>query len=99
MILINENDILQMDYLIGLRSGRGDIVRLRESCMFRFSPKRSLLVRLLSSLGPPPPPPRRYFSKLSEYGGQHRADADRRDAGNRRAAETVAVRDIWRATG
>jgi len=36
--------------------------------MFRFSPKRSLLVRLLTSLGPPPPPPRRHFSKLSDPG-------------------------------
>ena len=36
--------------------------------MSRFSPKRSLIVRLLTSLGPPPPPPRRHFSKLSDLG-------------------------------
>jgi hypothetical protein len=36
--------------------------------MFRFSPKRSLLARLLTSLGPPPPPPRRHFSKLADHG-------------------------------
>ena len=36
--------------------------------MYRFSPKRSLLARLLTSLGPPPPPPRRHFSRLSDHG-------------------------------
>jgi hypothetical protein len=49
--------------------------------MVRFSPKRSLLVRLLSGLGPPPPPPRRYFSKL-EYSGHHRAGAGHRRSGS-----------------
>jgi len=45
--------------------------------MFRFSPKRSLLVRLLTSLGPPPPPPRRHFSKLSDPGVPHHAQGGR----------------------
>jgi hypothetical protein len=30
--------------------------------MFRISPKRGLLTRLLRRLGPPPPPPRCYFA-------------------------------------
>ena len=45
--------------------------------MFRFSPKRPLLVRLLTSLGPPPPPPRRHFSKLSDPGVLHHAQGGR----------------------
>ena len=53
--------------------------------MFRFSPKRSLLARLLTSLGPPPPPPRRYFSKLSDGGGQYRPGAGRHHAAPHRA--------------
>ena len=50
--------------------------------MFRFSPKRSLLVRLLTSLGPPPPPPRRHFSKLSDPGGPHHAHGGRPAGGH-----------------
>jgi hypothetical protein len=50
--------------------------------MFRFSPKRSLLVKLLSILGPPPPPPRRHFSKLSDCGGPYHTGVGRRGAGN-----------------
>ena len=50
--------------------------------MFRFSPKRSLLVRLLTSLGPPPPPPRRHFSKLSDPGVPHHAHGSRPAGGH-----------------
>ncbi len=60
--------------------------------MFRFSPKRSLLVRLLASLGPPPPPPRRHFSKLSDCGGQHRLGAGRHHAGHHYAGNRRARR-------
>jgi hypothetical protein len=72
--------------------------------MFRFSPKRSLFVRLLSSLGPPPPPPRRHFSKLSESGGPHSAGAVHHQGagkhqhphGDKRGAAAVAVRGARR---
>jgi hypothetical protein len=50
--------------------------------MLRFSPKRSLLIRLLRSLGPPPPPPRRHFSKDWGYGGQYRPGAGRHGGRN-----------------
>jgi hypothetical protein len=53
--------------------------------MFRFSPKRSLLARLLTSLGPPPPPPRRHFSKLSGHGGQYYGQPARKGAGHHQA--------------
>ena len=50
--------------------------------MFRFSPKRSLLARLLTSLGPPPPPPRRHFSKLSDHGSLYYGQPARKGAGH-----------------
>jgi hypothetical protein len=50
--------------------------------MFRFSPKRSLLVRLLTSLGPPPPPPRRHFSKLSDPGVLYHPQGGRQASGH-----------------
>lgn len=50
--------------------------------MLRFPPKRSLLTRLLSSLGPPPPPPRRHFSNDWGYGGQYRPGAGRQGSRN-----------------
>jgi hypothetical protein len=53
--------------------------------MFRFSPKRSLLVRLLTSLGPPPPPPRRHFSKLSDPDGPYHVHVGRPAGGHHRA--------------
>lgn len=51
--------------------------------MFRFSPKRSLLARLLTSLGPPPPPPRRHFSKLSDHGSPYQGQPARKGAGHK----------------
>jgi hypothetical protein len=50
--------------------------------MFRFSPKRSLFVRLVTSLGPPPPPPRRHFSKLSDPGALYHAQGGRPAGGH-----------------
>jgi len=58
--------------------------------MFRFSPKRSLLVRLLTSLGPPPPPPRRYFSKLSDHGRLGYGQPARKSAGHHQRLRRAA---------
>jgi hypothetical protein len=60
--------------------------------MFRFSPKRSLLVRLLASLGPPPPPPRRHFSKLSDSRAQYPPGAGHHHAGHHHAGQRRARR-------
>jgi hypothetical protein len=58
--------------------------------MFRFSPKRSLLARLLTSLGPPPPPPRRHFSKLSDHGSLYYGQPARKGAGRHQQARRAA---------
>jgi hypothetical protein len=58
----------------------------RELEVFRCSPKRALLVRLLRSLGPPPPPPRRHFSNNWCYGDQYGPGAGRNGREGRDAA-------------